>query len=83
MRELFSAAGHGPVLVGSIAGLCLVFCVVANVTGVCVCVCVCVCVVLVQTLTKSFRQFDTDKDGWINISYEQFLRLVFEIKSQT
>ncbi|CAJ0758463.1 23012_t:CDS:2 [Entrophospora sp. SA101] len=28
------------------------------------------------TLTDSFRRFDTDNDGWIMISYEQFLELV-------
>ncbi|KAI8066814.1 EF-hand [Gongronella butleri] len=30
----------------------------------------------VKTLTDSFRSFDTDGDGWIQISYEQFLELV-------
>ncbi|KAG2178976.1 hypothetical protein INT43_001825 [Umbelopsis isabellina] len=32
--------------------------------------------VTVKTLTDSFRKFDTDNDGWIQISYEQFLELV-------
>ncbi|RUS24316.1 hypothetical protein BC938DRAFT_473791 [Jimgerdemannia flammicorona] len=32
--------------------------------------------VTVKTLTDSFRRFDTDSDGWIQISYEQFLELV-------
>lgn len=32
--------------------------------------------VTVKTLTDSFRRFDTDADGWIQISYEQFLELV-------
>ncbi|KAI8091361.1 uncharacterized protein B0P05DRAFT_527151 [Gilbertella persicaria] len=32
--------------------------------------------VTVKTLTDSFRQFDTDNDGWIQINYEQFLELV-------
>lgn len=27
--------------------------------------------VTVKTLTDSFRKFDTDNDGWIQISYEQ------------
>jgi len=36
------------------------------------------CVTL-QTLTAAFRQHDTDQDGWIKISYEQFLTLVFEV----
>ncbi|KAI7864286.1 hypothetical protein BDF14DRAFT_1836318 [Spinellus fusiger] len=30
----------------------------------------------VKTLTDSFRRFDTDNDGWIQINYEQFLELV-------
>lgn len=29
-----------------------------------------------QTLTGAFRQHDTDMDGWIKISYEQFLSMV-------
>lgn len=33
------------------------------------------CVTL-QTLTDSFRRFDTNKNGWIQIHYEQFLSLV-------
>ncbi|KAI8888377.1 EF-hand [Backusella circina FSU 941] len=32
--------------------------------------------VTVKTLTDSFRQFDHDNDGWIQINYEQFLDLV-------
>ncbi|KAI9307919.1 hypothetical protein BJ944DRAFT_261180 [Cunninghamella echinulata] len=32
--------------------------------------------VTVKTLTDSFKAFDTDKNGWININYEQFLDLV-------
>ncbi|KAI7869150.1 hypothetical protein BDF14DRAFT_1785323 [Spinellus fusiger] len=32
--------------------------------------------VTVKTLTDSFRTFDTDSDGWIQINYEQFLDLV-------
>ncbi|KAI8338227.1 hypothetical protein BC941DRAFT_424968 [Chlamydoabsidia padenii] len=32
--------------------------------------------VMVKTLTDSFRGFDTDQDGWIQINYEQFLDLV-------
>ena len=30
--------------------------------------------VTVKTLTDSFRQFDTDNDGWIQINYEQVKR---------
>jgi Ca2+-binding EF-hand superfamily protein len=32
--------------------------------------------VTVKSLTESFRKFDTDNDGWVYISYEQFLQLV-------
>ncbi|KAI8889480.1 EF-hand [Backusella circina FSU 941] len=32
--------------------------------------------VTIKTLTDSFRHFDTDNDGWIQINYEQFLQLV-------
>lgn len=37
------------------------------------------CVVL-QTLTAAFRYHDTDQDGWIKISYEEFLTLVFSLR---
>lgn len=39
------------------------------------------CCVVLHTLTSSFRQFDTDQDGWITIGYEQFLTLVFNLKT--
>jgi Ca2+-binding EF-hand superfamily protein len=39
------------------------------------------CAVVLQTLTSSFRAYDTDQDGWIQISYEQFLTLVFSLRS--
>jgi Ca2+-binding EF-hand superfamily protein len=32
--------------------------------------------VTVKTLTDSFRQFDNDSDGWIQINYEQFMDLI-------
>ncbi|KAH7643221.1 Alpha-1 3/1 6-mannosyltransferase alg-2, variant 2 [Dermatophagoides farinae] len=35
--------------------------------------------VQLQSLTNAFRQFDTDMDGWIKISYEQFLTMVLNI----
>ncbi|SAM09735.1 hypothetical protein [Absidia glauca] len=35
----------------------------------------------VKTLTDSFRSFDTDNDGWIQINYEQFLELVIRQKA--
>lgn len=34
-----------------------------------------------QNLTTSFRQFDTDQDGVVTLHYEQFVGLVFSIKS--
>jgi len=34
-----------------------------------------------QSLTSAFRMYDTDQDGWIQIGYEQFLTLVFNLKS--
>ena len=33
-----------------------------------------------QTLTAAFRKYDTDQDGYINIHYEQFLSMVFNLK---
>jgi Ca2+-binding EF-hand superfamily protein len=39
------------------------------------------CCIVLHTLTASFKQFDTDQDGWINIGYEQFVTLVFNLKS--
>lgn len=36
--------------------------------------------ILFQTLTSSFRQYDTDMDGVITIHYEQFLQMVFSLK---
>jgi Ca2+-binding EF-hand superfamily protein len=35
--------------------------------------------VTLQTLTGAFRHHDTDQSGYIRISYEQFLTLVFEV----
>ncbi|KRY83282.1 Programmed cell death protein 6 [Trichinella pseudospiralis] len=37
------------------------------------------CIVL-QILTAAFREKDTDLDGWVNISYEQFLTMVFQLR---
>ncbi|XP_002741580.1 programmed cell death protein 6-like [Saccoglossus kowalevskii] len=39
------------------------------------------CCIVIQTLTSSFRQYDTSMQGRITISYEQFLAMVFSIKS--
>ncbi|XP_015792150.1 programmed cell death protein 6 [Tetranychus urticae] len=35
--------------------------------------------VLLQSLTAAFRQHDTDQDGWIQIDYERFLTMVFDV----
>ena len=32
--------------------------------------------VVIKTLTESFQRLDTDRDGWIQISYEQFMSTV-------
>jgi len=34
------------------------------------------CCVVVKTLTESFQKIDTDRDGWIQINYEQFMHTV-------
>ncbi|XP_071785528.1 programmed cell death protein 6-like [Asterias amurensis] len=39
------------------------------------------CCITLQTLTNSFKAFDTNRNGWIEIGYEQFLTLVFSMKS--
>jgi len=39
------------------------------------------CCVLLYTLTSAFRQYDTDQDGVITIHYEQFLSMVFSLKT--
>ena len=31
------------------------------------------CCVVIKTLTESFQQVDTDRDGWIQLNYESFL----------
>ena len=33
---------------------------------------------LLQTYTNAFKQADTDQDGWVQLSYEQFLTLVMQ-----
>lgn len=38
------------------------------------------CCVCLYTLTAAFRQHDTDQDGIIQIHYDQFLNMVFELK---
>jgi len=32
--------------------------------------------VVIKTLTESFQRMDTDRDGWIQINYEQFMKIV-------
>lgn len=39
------------------------------------------CCILLYTLTSAFRQYDTDQDGIITIHYEQFLSMVFSLKT--
>ncbi|KAH8930472.1 EF-hand [Atractiella rhizophila] len=34
------------------------------------------CCVVVKSLTESFQKLDTDRDGWVQMSYEQFLDMV-------
>lgn len=38
------------------------------------------CCIVLQTLTDSFRTYDTDMKGVITIDYEQFLRMVFSLQ---
>ncbi|KAJ6547070.1 hypothetical protein B0H19DRAFT_1211755 [Mycena capillaripes] len=33
------------------------------------------CCVVVKTLTESFQRADTDRDGWVQLSYEQFMTM--------
>ncbi|XP_072169336.1 programmed cell death protein 6-like [Diadema setosum] len=35
------------------------------------------CCCVIQGLTNSFQRYDTNRNGWITINYEQFLTLVF------
>lgn len=37
------------------------------------------CLCFSQRLTDIFRRYDTDQDGWIQVSYEQYLSMVFSI----
>nr|XP_020661899.1 programmed cell death protein 6 [Pogona vitticeps] len=37
------------------------------------------CCVVLQKWTDIFRRYDTDQDGWIQVSYEQFLSMVFSV----
>jgi len=39
------------------------------------------CCVVLQTLTNSFRRHDTNQSGVINVSYEDFLTMVFSVRS--
>ena len=35
--------------------------------------------VVVKQLAESFRRLDTDRDGWIYISYDQFMQTVLSL----
>ncbi|XP_048367689.1 programmed cell death protein 6 isoform X1 [Sphaerodactylus townsendi] len=35
------------------------------------------CCVVLQKWTDIFRRYDTDQDGWIQVSYEQYLSMIF------
>lgn len=37
------------------------------------------CCIVLQRLTDAFRRCDTDQDGWIQLSYEQYLSMVFSV----
>ncbi|XP_072365943.1 programmed cell death protein 6 [Scyliorhinus torazame] len=37
------------------------------------------CCIVLQRLTDIFRRYDTDQDGWIQVSYEQYLNMVFTV----
>jgi len=32
--------------------------------------------VVVKTLTEAFQRLDTDRDGWIQVNYEQFMKVI-------
>lgn len=32
--------------------------------------------VVIKTLTESFQRLDTDRDGWVQINYDQFMHTV-------
>ncbi|TNN84724.1 Programmed cell death protein 6 [Liparis tanakae] len=34
------------------------------------------CCIVLQRLTDVFRRYDTDQDGWIQVSYEQYLSML-------
>ncbi|KAG0152039.1 hypothetical protein CROQUDRAFT_650642 [Cronartium quercuum f. sp. fusiforme G11] len=37
------------------------------------------CCVVVKALTESFQRADTDQDGWLQLSYEQFMQMALEV----
>ncbi|XP_041101137.1 programmed cell death protein 6-like isoform X1 [Polyodon spathula] len=37
------------------------------------------CCIVLQRFTDVFRRYDTDQDGWIQVSYEQYLSMVFSV----
>ncbi|KAI5122042.1 hypothetical protein M0805_006027 [Coniferiporia weirii] len=36
--------------------------------------------IVVKTLSESFQRMDTDRDGWIQVNYEQFMRVRFRVE---
>ncbi|XP_063680006.1 programmed cell death protein 6-like isoform X1 [Bolinopsis microptera] len=38
------------------------------------------CLVIIQTLSAAFQRKDTNRNGWIQINYEEFMELVFSTK---
>ncbi|KNZ59314.1 uncharacterized protein VP01_1760g4 [Puccinia sorghi] len=37
--------------------------------------------VVVKSLTEAFQRADTDRDGWVQMSYEHFMQMVLELKN--
>ena len=35
--------------------------------------------VVVKQLSEAFRRLDTDRDGWVQISYDQFMQTVLSL----
>ena len=35
--------------------------------------------VVVKQITESFQRLDTDRDGWVQINYDQFMQTVLEL----
>uniref|UniRef100_A0A8C9RMU3 Programmed cell death 6 n=1 Tax=Scleropages formosus TaxID=113540 RepID=A0A8C9RMU3_SCLFO len=37
------------------------------------------CCIALQRLTELFRRYDTDQDGWLHLSYEQYLSMLLNV----